>query len=72
MTDWLRIYKQGDVYTAYTSLDNVNWVRGQSWDFRPQDITYPVKIGLFAFSGGPHNDVPALFDYFHVYTRSNK
>jgi hypothetical protein len=31
------------------------------------DRNHPIKIGLFAFSAGPQDDVPALFDYVRVY-----
>lgn len=69
VTDWLRIYRRGNVYTPYTSVDDVHWIKGAAWDLEPASQTYPIKIGLFAFSAGPHNDIPALFDYFHVYSQ---
>ncbi len=67
VTDWLRIYRNGDTYTPYVSLDHVHWVRGQAWTLTAASPSFPIRIGLFAFSGGPNNDVPALFDYVHVY-----
>jgi hypothetical protein len=68
VTNWLRIYRQGDTYTPYVSLDDVHWVRGQAWTLTAASPSFPVRIGLFAISGGPHNDVPAIFDYVHVYS----
>lgn len=67
VTDWLRIYRQGNVYTPYVSVDGAHWVRGAAWDLSAADPTrFPVRIGLFAFSGGPHNDIPARFAYVRV------
>ncbi len=68
VTDWLRIYRHGDVYTPYVSLDDVQWVKGSAWTLPAAAPGFPVRIGLYAFSAGSHNDVPALFDYVHVYT----
>lgn len=69
VTDWLRIYRHGNVYTPYSSLDGVHWVKGQAWSLTAAAPNFPVKIGLFAFSGGSFNDVPAYFDYVHVYSQ---
>ncbi len=66
VTDYLRIYRHGDVYTPYVSLDDVQWVKGSAWTLPAAAPGFPVKIGLYAFSAGPNNDVPALFDYVHV------
>ncbi len=67
--DWLRIYRNGNVYTPYTSLDDVHWVKGAAWSLTAAAPNFPVKIGLFAFSGGNSNTVPAYFDYVHVYSQ---
>ena len=69
VTVWLRIYRHGDVYTPYSSVDGTNWVKGAAWSMQAADANFPIKIGLFAFSGGPANDVPAYFDYVHVYAQ---
>jgi arabinan endo-1,5-alpha-L-arabinosidase len=68
VTDWLRIYRHGNIYTPYTSVDGSHWVKGAAWDLEPASPSFPIKIGLFAFSGGPNNTIPALFDYVHVYS----
>jgi beta-xylosidase len=69
VTNWLRIYRHGDVYTPYSSLDGVHWVKGQAWSLSAAAPNFPIKIGLFAFSGGSFNDVPAYFDYVRVYSQ---
>ncbi|GLV53406.1 hypothetical protein KDH_02600 [Dictyobacter sp. S3.2.2.5] len=69
VTMWLRVYRAGNVYTPYSSLDDVHWVKGNSWDLNPASAAYPIKIGLFAFSAGPVNTIPAKFDYVHVYSQ---
>jgi len=68
VTDWLRIYRNGNVYTPYVSLDNKHWVKGAAWSLTAANH-FPIKIGLFAFSGGPANTIPAYFDYVHVYSQ---
>src|SRR5579884_3418359 len=67
VTDWLRIYRHGNVYTPYSSVDDVHWVKGTAWDLTAASSSFPIKIGLFAFSGGSANTIPANFDYVHVY-----
>ncbi len=67
VTDWLRIYRHGDVYTPYSSLDGKHWVKGASWNLTAAAPNFPVKIGLFAFSAGTANNIPAYFDYVRVY-----
>jgi hypothetical protein len=67
VTDWLRIYRHGDVYTPYSSVDGIHWVQGTAWDLTAASSAFPVKIGLFAFSSGSVNTIPANFDYVHVY-----
>jgi beta-xylosidase len=69
VTDWLRIYRHGNVYTPYSSLDGQHWVKGQAWNLSAAAANFPVKIGLFAFSGGSFNDVPAYFDYVRLYSQ---
>jgi arabinan endo-1,5-alpha-L-arabinosidase len=67
VTDYLRVYRHGAVYQPYTSVDGVNWVKGAAWSLSAVDAAHPVKIGLFAFSGGAAR-APAFFDYVHVYS----
>lgn len=64
---WLRIYRRGDVYTPYSSLDDVHWVKGTAWSLGAVDAAHPIRVGLFAFSAGPNNNIPALFDYVHAF-----
>jgi len=65
VTDYLRVYRHGDVYQPYISVNGVNWVKGAAWSLSAVDASHPVKIGLFAFSGGSGR-APAFFDYVHV------
>ncbi|HJQ13873.1 MAG TPA: family 43 glycosylhydrolase [Anaerolineales bacterium] len=62
---YLRIVKQthaGDEhYTAYTSLDGVNWVRGGTWT---HDLGTDASIGLVSMGG---SGFVAEFDYVRVY-----
>lgn len=67
VTDWLRIYRHGNVYTPYSSVDDVHWVKGTAWDLTAASSSFPIKIGLFAFSSGSANTIPANFDYVRVY-----
>jgi arabinan endo-1,5-alpha-L-arabinosidase len=68
--DYLRIYRSGNVYTPYTSVDGSHWVRGAAWELTAADVGFPIKIGLFAFAAGGGLDIPARFDYVHVYAGS--
>jgi arabinan endo-1,5-alpha-L-arabinosidase len=69
--DWtyLRIAKRSEgseeLYTAYTSVDGVNWVRGGTWTHQ---LGSDARIGLVAM-GGP--GFTANFDYVHVYHLSD-
>jgi arabinan endo-1,5-alpha-L-arabinosidase len=68
VTDWLRIYRTGNIYTPYTSVDGQTWVKGAAWEITAASPAFPVKIGLFAFAGGSKQHIPARFDYVHVYS----
>jgi arabinan endo-1,5-alpha-L-arabinosidase len=48
-------------YTAYTSLDGVNWVRGGTWT---HDLGKDASIGLVSMGGA---GFVAEFDYVRVY-----
>lgn len=62
---YLRIVKRNhsgeERYTAYISLDGVNWTRGGTWTHQ---LGSNAQIGLVAM-GGP--DYTANFDYVRVY-----
>jgi arabinan endo-1,5-alpha-L-arabinosidase len=62
---WLRIVKRTsgneELYTAYTSRDGVNYVRGGTWTHQ---LGSNARIGLVSM-GGP--DFVANFDYVRVY-----
>jgi arabinan endo-1,5-alpha-L-arabinosidase len=64
LTTWLRIVKRAgdteDHYTAYTSRDGRNWVRGGTWTHNLGD---EAKIGLVAMGG---TGFTAEFDYVRV------
>lgn len=48
----------GDVYTAYTSLDGTHWDRGAAWTLRGN-----ARIGLVSMGGAGFT---STFDYVHV------
>jgi arabinan endo-1,5-alpha-L-arabinosidase len=62
---YLRIVKRntkdGEFYTAYTSLDGVNWVRGGTWT---HELGADASIGLVSMGG---SGFTANFDYVRVY-----
>jgi arabinan endo-1,5-alpha-L-arabinosidase len=62
---YLRIVKrsnhEGELYTAYTSTDGVNWERGGTWTHQ---LGSNAHIGLVAMGG---SGFTANFDYVHVY-----
>jgi arabinan endo-1,5-alpha-L-arabinosidase len=60
-TTWLRIVRRSERYTAYTSLDGRDWVRGGTWTHA---LGRRVRIGLSAFGGTGHT---AAFDYVRTY-----
>jgi arabinan endo-1,5-alpha-L-arabinosidase len=53
--------KQSELYTAYTSLDGVNWVRGGTWT---HELGADASIGLVSMGG---SGFTANFDYVRVY-----
>jgi arabinan endo-1,5-alpha-L-arabinosidase len=65
--DWtyLRIVRrsnnEGELYTAYTSTDGVNWVRGGTWTHQ---LGSNAHIGLVSMGG---SGFTANFEYLHVY-----
>jgi arabinan endo-1,5-alpha-L-arabinosidase len=66
---YLRIVKrsnnEGELYTAYTSLDAVNWERGGTWTHK---LGSDVHIGLVSMGG---SGFTANFDYVRVYHLSD-
>jgi arabinan endo-1,5-alpha-L-arabinosidase len=62
---YLRIVRQsnskGELYTAYTSLDGVNWVCGGTWTHQ---LGSNARIGLVSMGGAGFT---ANFDYVRVY-----
>lgn len=63
---YLRIVKRNkkgdELYTAYTSRDGVNWVRGGTWTHQ---LGSNSKIGLVSMGG---SGFTANFDYVRVYS----
>ena len=63
---WLRIARHTvdgqELYTAYSSVDGANWVRGGTWRQSPGA---GEKIGLAASTGAGFT---ADVDYVHVYS----
>jgi len=63
---YLRIVKrsnnEGELYTAYTSVNGVNWVRGGTWTHQ---LGSNPQIGLVSMGG---SGFTANFDYVRVYT----
>ena len=66
---YLRIVKrsneEGELYTAYVSLDGINWERGGTWTHQ---LGSDARIGLVSMGG---TGFTANFDYVHVYTLAN-
>ena len=62
---YLRIVKEttkdGELYTAYTSRDGLNWIRGGTWT---HELGNDAAIGLVSMGG---SGFTATFDYVHVY-----
>jgi arabinan endo-1,5-alpha-L-arabinosidase len=56
-----RTNKEGELYTAYTSTDGVNWVRGGTWTHQ---LGSSAHIGLISMGG---SGFTANFDYVRVY-----
>ena len=56
-----RTNKEGELYTAYTSTDGINWVRGGTWTHQLGSST---QIGLVSMGG---SGFTANFDYVRVY-----
>jgi arabinan endo-1,5-alpha-L-arabinosidase len=68
---WLRIVREGGAgsngeyrYTAYTSQDGVDWVRGGAWTH--DELGPEPRIGLVSM-GGPE-DLTARFDYVRTWS----
>jgi arabinan endo-1,5-alpha-L-arabinosidase len=66
---YLRIVRRngnaGELYTAYTSRNGVDWVRGGTWTHQ---LGSNARIGLVSMGG---SGFQANFDYVHVYTLSD-
>ncbi len=70
ITAWLRIYRQGNVYTPWFSLDGKTWSRENAWTLGASGSGFPLRIGLFAQDNQNITDpgADAWFDYVHVYS----
>ncbi|HEX6448196.1 MAG TPA: family 43 glycosylhydrolase [Trebonia sp.] len=64
---WLRIVKEGDSATAYTSADGHRWTPGATYNLAGFDQKAPLKIGILATAAGAPDPIPAHFAYVHVY-----
>ena len=73
ITVWLRIYRHGDVYTPWFSLDDKTWTRENAWTLTSSSSEFPLKIGLFAQNNQQVDatGAQAWFDYFHVYAQDS-
>ncbi|NLY42939.1 MAG: DUF1349 domain-containing protein [Clostridiaceae bacterium] len=62
-TVWFRIVKNGNVYSAYYSVDGENFTQvGTDYTLNFQN----VKVGIYANNGsGTSEDMDVMFDYFH-------
>jgi arabinan endo-1,5-alpha-L-arabinosidase len=60
-----RSSKAGELYTAYTSQNGVDWVRGGTWTHQ---LGSNAKIGLVSMGG---SGFTANFDYVRVYVLSD-
>ncbi len=70
ITVWLRIYRDGDVYTPWYSLDDKTWYRENAWTLTSTGRGFPLRIGLFAQDNQniTNPGANAWFDYVHVYS----
>jgi arabinan endo-1,5-alpha-L-arabinosidase len=57
---WLRIVRQGDLFTAYTSIDGHSWDRGGTWT---HSLGSRARIGLISMGGAGFT---TTFDYVKV------
>ncbi len=69
ITAYLRIYKDGSVFTPWYSHDNMTWDRADAWTLNVSSSQFPFQIGLFAQNNQFVNKMGAnaWFDYLHVY-----
>jgi arabinan endo-1,5-alpha-L-arabinosidase len=69
ITVWLRVYRNGNIYTPWFSLDGKTWSRENAWTLNPSGAGFPMRIGLFAQDNQniANPGANAWFDYVHVY-----
>lgn len=68
--DWLRIVKQGNTVTGYTSINGESWSPGATYNLDGFSSTAPLYVGVMAIAAGASNVIPAHFAYVHVYQLS--
>jgi len=67
---WLRIVREGDLVTAYTSVNGSSWTPGATYNLSGFSSAAPLEIGLLASGAGAAAPIPAHFAYVHVYLPS--
>jgi arabinan endo-1,5-alpha-L-arabinosidase len=69
VTVTVRIYRHGDVYTPWYTVNGSTWYRANAWTLKPSSPAFPLRIGLFAQNNQQvaAAGAQAWFDYVHVY-----
>ena len=67
---WLRIVKDGNAVTAYTSIDGRNWSQGATYNLDGFSSGAPLYVGVIAEAAGAPTVIPAHFGYVDVYQLS--
>jgi beta-xylosidase len=65
---WLRIVKQGDLVTAYTSIDGTTWTPGGTYNLYGFNSSETLYLGAMAGTAGANATTPAHFRYLRTYT----
>lgn len=66
---YLRIVREGNLVTAYTSLNGRSWTPGATYNLTGFSPAQPLRIGLMATGAGP-DPIPAHFASVQVYRPS--
>ena len=66
---YLRIVREGNLVTAYTSLNGRSWTPGATYNLTGFSPAQPLQIGLMATGAGP-DPIPAHFASVQVYRPS--
>lgn len=68
---WLRIVRDGDLVTAYTSIDGTSWTPGATYNLSGFGQGAQLEIGVMASAAGASAPIPAHFSYVDAYGLAN-